>query len=137
MSLAEINLLIQTIILLMLLVGIFFKIKGKFIIHGTLMLVTVFSAILVFLFLSPSIINEKTTTLPNYILQFFDSPLIFILFIVHSFSTIIAVLLGVWVVTTWRFRTELFCAPKRKIMRLISILWILGYFFGILLDYFI
>lgn len=137
MSLGEINLLIQTIILLMLLMSIFFKIKGKFIIHGTLMMATVISAILVFLFLSPSTINEKTVTLPNYILQFFDSPLIFTLFIVHSISTIIAVFLGFWIVTTWRFRTELFCAQKRKIMRLISILWILGYFFGILINYFV
>ena len=135
MSLSEINLLIQTLILFILLVSFVFKIKRKFVIHGTLMLITVIFAIFAFLFLSPSLISEKATTLPNYILQFFDSPLLFTLFIFHTIITIFTVLLGVWVVCAWRFRAELFCAPKRKIMKLIFIIWILGYILGILIFF--
>ena len=135
MSLTEINLLIQTLILFVLLISFIFKIKRKFVIHGTLMLVTVILAIFTFLFLSPSLISEKATTLPNYILQFFDSPMLFTLFIFHTSITIFAVLLGAWVVCAWRFRTELFCAPKRKIMKLIFIMWILGYVLGILIFF--
>ena len=132
MSLPEINLLIQSLILITLLMSLSFKVKGKFVIHGTLMLATVISAIAVFLLLSPSIMSENASTFTNYMQQFFDSPLNFTLFIAHTSLSTLAVLLGIWVVSTWRFRSNLFCAPKKKVMRLISILWVLGYIVGIL-----
>ena len=132
LSLPEINLLIQSLILVVFLLSFVFKMKGKFVIHGTLMMVTVISSIAVFLLLSPGIMSEKTSTVTDYMQQFFDSPLIFALFALHISFTVSAVLLGVWVVGSWRFRSELFCAPKKKVMRLISILWVLGYLVGIL-----
>lgn len=132
MTLPELNLLIQSLILILFLISLVFKFKGKFSIHGTLMLITVVSAIAVFLLVSPSIMSENSSSVTDYLQQFFDSPLNFVLFAVHVSSTILSVLLGLWVVGSWRFRSELFCAPKKKIMRLISILWILGYIVGIL-----
>ena len=134
MSLPEINLLIQSLILIMFLTSLVFKMKAKFFIHGTLMLATVISAIAAFLLLSPSIMSEKGSSLTNYMEQFLGSPLNFIIFALHISFTILAVLLGVWIISSWRFRSNLFCAPKKKTMRLISILWILGYIVGILLH---
>jgi len=132
LSLPEINLLIQTLILIMFLTSIFFKIKQKFFIHGTLMLVAVISAIVDFLLLSPGIMSEKSSSISDYINQFFSSPITLVPFVLHVSVTVLAVLLGVWVVGTWRFRSNLYCAPKKKIMRLIFVLWILGYIVGIL-----
>ena len=113
----------------MFLASVAFKMKAKFFIHGTLMAATVISAIASFLWF----ISAKAATFTVYMQQFFDSELNSIIFLVHTSLTVSAVLLGVWVVISWRFRSNLFCAPKKKIMRLISILWILGYIVGIVL----
>jgi len=130
--LPEINLLIQSLILVVFFLSLVFKMKGKFVIHGTLMMVTVISAIAVFLLLSPGIMSEKASDFTNYLQLFFDSPVNFVLFVLHISFTVSAVLLGVWVVGSWRFRSELFCAPKKTVMKLILILWILGYLVGVL-----
>lgn len=127
MSLPEINLLIQSLILIMFLTSLAFKMKAKFVIHGTLMLATVISAIASFLWF----MSVKAATFTNYMQQFFDSTLNLTLFAVHTSLTISAVLLGIWIVSSWRFRSNLFCAPKKKVMRLILILWVLGYIVGI------
>ena len=137
MSLPEINLILQSLILIVFFVSIFFKIKGKFVIHGTLMLFAVTSSIVVFLLISPVIMNEKASSITNYIQLFFDSPINTVFFALHTTSTVIAVLLGVWVVSSWRFRSKQFCAPKKKIMRLISLLWILGYIAGLFIHLFL
>jgi uncharacterized membrane protein YozB (DUF420 family) len=128
LSLAEINFIIQTLILIILLVSFVFKNKAKFFVHGTLMFVTVFLSVASFLWF----ISQKAPTFTSYIQQFFDSSLNFILFIVHTSFTTIAVLLGIWIVIGWRFRTNLFCASKKKVMRIVAILWILGYFIGVI-----
>ena len=128
MSLPEINLIMQTLILIILLVSFIFKFKSKFFVHGTLMFITVFLTVASFLLF----ISQKTPTFTSYIQQFFDSALNFILFILHTSFATIAVLLGIWIVIGWRFRTNLFCAPKKKIMRIVAILWISGYFIGVI-----
>ena len=132
LSLPELNLLMQSLILILFLTSLVFKFKAKFSIHGTLMLVTVIFAIADFLLLSPGIMSEKSSSILNYINQFFNSPITLAPFVLHVSLTVLAVLLGVWVVGTWRFRSNLYCAPKKKIMRLIAVLWILGYIVGIL-----
>ena len=132
LSLPELNLLMQSLILILFLTSLVFKFKAKFSIHGTLMLVTVIFAIADFLLLSPGIMSEKSSSISNYISQFFNSPITLAPFVLHVSLTVLAVLLGVWVVGTWRFRSNLYCAPKKKIMRLIAVLWILGYIVGIL-----
>jgi uncharacterized membrane protein YozB (DUF420 family) len=101
------------------------------------MLLAVTSAIVVFLLISPVIMNEKASSITNYLEIFFESPINFVLFSLHTASTIIAVLLGVWVVSSWRFRSKKFCAPKKKIMRLISLLWIIGYIVGLFIHLFL
>ena len=129
LSLPDINLVIQSLILFMFLASIVFKMKGKFRIHGTLMLAAVISSIATFLWF----VSVKAPTFTTYMQRFLDQSLNFIAFVAHISLTVLAVLLGVWVVGSWRFRTNLFCASKKKVMRLIAILWILGYFVGVLL----
>ena len=96
------------------------------------MLVAAISAIADFLLLSQGIMSEKSSSISDYINQFFTSPITLAPFVLHVSVTVLAILLGVWVVGTWRFRSKLYCAPKKKIMRLIVVLWILGYIVGIL-----
>ena len=96
------------------------------------MLVAVISAIADFILLSPGIMSEKSSSISDYINQFFTSPITLAPFVLHVSVTVLAVLLGVWVIGSWRFRSKLYCAPKKKIMRLIFVLWILGYIIGIL-----
>ena len=105
LSLPEINLLIQSLILIIFFMSLAFKIRGKFLLHGTLMMTTVISTIAVFLLISPGIMHEKASTISDYMQLFFDSPLNFVLFGLHVTMTTVAVILGLWVVGNWRFRS--------------------------------
>lgn len=128
MSLPDINLAIQSLILIVFLVSVFSKIRGQFFVHGTLMFIAVFSAIASFLWF----VSVEASTFTDYLMQFFDSTLTFTLFVVNTSLTFLAVLLGFWIVVSWRFRTNLFCALRKKVMRLIFVFWILGFIFGVL-----
>ena len=56
-----------------------FKIKGKFFVHGTLMLVTVICAIASFLWF----MSVKASTFTDYLTQLFNSTLNFSLFLIQ------------------------------------------------------
>ena len=62
------------------------------------MLVAAISAIADFLLLSQGIMSEKSSSISDYINQFFTSPITLAPFVLHVSVTVLAVLLGVWVI---------------------------------------
>jgi len=53
---------------------------------------------------------------------------------VHGITGILAEVLGVWIIASWRLRTSLhYCAPKKKLMRLTLIVWLTALLLGTLL----
>jgi len=52
----------------------------------------------------------------------------------HGIMGIIAAVLGVWIVASWRLRASLqYCMPKKKFMLLTLTLWLIALLLGILL----
>jgi len=52
---------------------------------------------------------------------------------IHAAIGTVTVILGIWIVGTWRLRQSTkFCAPKKKLMLATFILWLISLFLGII-----
>jgi uncharacterized membrane protein YozB (DUF420 family) len=127
---ATISLTIQIIVLILLLSGYSLKRMKKFRQHGITMLTAVILHVIMIL----------AVMLPSFILGVI--PLILantsfaltIMAPLHGIMGIIAAVLGVWIVASWRLRTSLqYCMPKKKLMLLTLTLWLIALLLGILL----
>ena len=53
---------------------------------------------------------------------------------VHAFTGIVAVVLGVWIVAAWRLKADMkTCFAKKNVMRTTIILWLIALAIGIIL----
>jgi uncharacterized membrane protein YozB (DUF420 family) len=127
---ASSSLAVQIVVLVLLMGGYWLKRMKRFRQHG----ITMLTAIILHL------ITVLAVMLPSFVLGVI--PLIFadasfaiaIIAFLHGITGIIAGAFGVWIVTSWRLRASLqYCTPKRKLMRLTLILWLIGLLLGILL----
>ena len=127
---ATLSLLVQVIALVLLTAGYVLKRRTKFRQHGLLMFsAVVLHAILAFAVMVPSftIIAFTQTNL---------SLLIVSTVMVHTAFGIISLVLGIWIVGSWRLRASLaYCAPKKSIMRITFILWVIAILIGIIMYF--
>lgn len=127
---ATLSLLIQVIVLVLLITSYTFKRKQKFRQHGILMLSAVVlhaSMILTIMVPSFSVIAFTATGLPITTV---------LTAIVHATFGTTPLVLGIWIVGSWRLRASLqFCSPKKKIMRATFILWLIAISIGIILYF--
>ncbi len=119
------SLILQLVVLGLLFLGYNFKRQKKYRQHGFSMFSAVFIhliTIIVIMIPSFSAIVFFETGIPTYISA---------LSIVHGVLGLLAFLLGLWIVASWRLRTSLqHCAPKKKFMRITIILWITSIVLG-------
>jgi uncharacterized membrane protein YozB (DUF420 family) len=123
---ATANLTLQIIVLGLLIRGYWLKRMKKLRQHGINMLAAVvLHIIMVLSVMIPSLLAISEANLGVTILT---------TAIVHGITGIITVLLGVWLVTSWRLRTSLqTCFAKKKIMLVTLSLWLVTISLGILL----
>jgi uncharacterized membrane protein YozB (DUF420 family) len=127
---ATLSFLTQVIVLVLLITSYMFKRKQKFRRHGILMLTAVIlhaSMILTIMVPSFNVIAFTTTGFPMTTV---------LTAIVHATFGTTTLVLGVWIVGSWRLRTSLqFCSPKKKFMRATFILWVTAITIGIILYF--
>jgi uncharacterized membrane protein YozB (DUF420 family) len=126
---ATISFVIQLVVLGLLLGGYLLKRMKKFRQHGIAMLTAVvLHAIMIFawmmptfsLFISPGSINL--------------ADLITVITFVHAFAGISALILGIWLVASWRLQTNLKpCFAKKRVMIVTITLWLITLVIGIIL----
>jgi hypothetical protein len=129
---AQANLLIQTVILLLIVLGIILARKKSFIWHGNTMLVAVIINGLLFIsHMGPafvSVLREGTSKLD----------IVTLLGMAHGVVGAAAELLGIWLVGMWAFvwSGTAYCSRKKKWMWRILVLWSialgLGYIYYVL-----
>lgn len=124
------TLIFQIVVLVLLIGGYWLKRVKKFRQHGITMLTAVVLHIIMIL----------TIMLPSFVLAIIPhiladkSAVLTIVAPLHGIMGITAAVLGVWIVASWRLRTSLrYCTPKRKLMLLTLILWLIALLLGILL----
>jgi uncharacterized membrane protein YozB (DUF420 family) len=126
---ATLSFVIQLVVLGLLIGGYLLKTTKKFRQHGITMLTAlVLHAVIVLawmipslsLFISPSSINLADT--------------ITVIILVHAFMGVVAIILGVWLVGSWRLRADMrTCFAKKNVMRVTITLWLIALVLGIIL----
>ena len=127
MSVAEINLVIQTFWTALILVSMWFRKKGNYLVHGIIMVVVVGATLISF-----SSVLLMTPPTSSSMDVYFSSPLKMAEFISHAVLSIPAIFFGVWLIALWRPRSMSFAAKSKRIAQTTSILWILSYVAGVL-----
>jgi uncharacterized membrane protein YozB (DUF420 family) len=127
MSVAEINLVMQTFWTSLILVSMWFRRRGNYLVHGIIMVVVVGATLVSF-----SSVLLMTPPSGNSMQIYFSSPLKMAEFISHAILSIPAIFFGVWLVALWRPRSTSFPAKSKKIAQITAILWVLSYVAGVL-----
>jgi hypothetical protein len=130
---ATINLGVQIVVVVLLLGGYWLKRMNRFRQHGITMLTAVILHIIMML----------AVMLPSFVLGVIPlilantSAVVTVVGPLHGIMGIIAAVLGVWIVASWRLRASLqYCGrgkSKKKLMLFTLILWLIALFLGILL----
>lgn len=128
-EIAQINLVFQVVIMLVLLLGYVLRRRSRLFSHGTVMLIAVMlNAISIFLVMGPSLLARLGAIQGSP----FDGRSVATL--VHAGLGSFVEVLGVWIVGSWHLRSSTqLCAKNRKIMKLTLVLWIMSITLGFLL----
>ena len=127
-QIAQINLGLQIFLIILLLLSWTLKKKGKFYAHGSMMSIAlVLNAVSFALVMVPSLRNLKDV-IANYPLSHFS-----VIVVVHATLGSIAEILAIWLVSSWRLRSDTqHCASRKKIMLATFVLWMTALLLGIL-----
>jgi uncharacterized membrane protein YozB (DUF420 family) len=123
---ATANLVLQIAILILLFGSVWLKTKKRFRQHGiTMLTAVVLHTIAIFAIM----IRSFSAIISG------DFPLaVSTITAVHGILGILAEVLGVWIVASWRLRTSLrYCAPKKNLMLLTLTLWLTALILGVLI----
>jgi uncharacterized membrane protein YozB (DUF420 family) len=129
-SVATVSIVIQIIVLIMLIGGVWLKRKKKFRQHGITMFAAILlHAVMILAWMMPSF--SRLFTSPGAISL---ADLLTVGIIIHALAGVIAVILGFWIVASWRLRVDVkTCFAKKNIMRVTITLWIIALAIGIIL----
>jgi len=132
---AEVNMIMQSVWMSLILASIMFRKAGKYFVHGFLMttvvIVTLVGFASVLLMWSPA---DSAHTVSVY----FSSPIKIAEFVAHGIFSIPALVFGGWFIALWRPNSTTFPARSKRIVKLLVIMWVLSYLVGVvgyLVDY--
>jgi uncharacterized membrane protein YozB (DUF420 family) len=129
LTLAETSLIIQSVIFVLFLVSIAFRMKGKYLVHVVTLLVAIIGMLSFFAWW----IYEIAPTFDSYLPTVLSPPLHLVNWLAHEFLGISTLVLGIWTVILWRWGSSEFEVRSRRVWRLTMIFWILTYVVGLLL----
>jgi uncharacterized membrane protein YozB (DUF420 family) len=129
LTLPETSMVIQSVIFVLFLVSMASRMKSKYLVHVVTLLVAIISMLSFFAWW----VFEIAPTFDSYLPTVLSPPLHLVNWLAHEFLGISTLVLGVWIVSLWRFGSSKFEVKSKKIWRLTSILWILTYVVGLLL----
>jgi hypothetical protein len=121
----EMILAFQSVFLVVLFVSMAFRMKGNYLVHGIIMIVSIAIGWVAFL-----------TVIPNYMdssfMQTYMSPSsTWVAFVLHSVLGVAPLIFGTWLVALWRPRSTEFAAKSKRIWQLTVISWVIAYVVGV------
>ena len=131
LSFRDINVIMQTLWISLLLVSMWFRQKGNYLMHGILAIMVV--SITIVSFLGVLVMSPMDNSSMD---EYFSSPLDLAVFLGHALFSFPALAFGVWLILIWRPNSATFPAKSRRIAWLLTVFWVLSYIVGIL-DYLI
>jgi hypothetical protein len=129
LSFRDINVVMQTLWMSLLIVSLWFRKKGKYLYHGVLLIAVVSITIVSFLgVLVMSPMNDSSMG------EYFGSSVDVAVFFGHAVFSFPALVLGVWLIALWRPSSPTYLIKSRRVAWLLGVFWVLSYIVGIL-DY--
>ena len=119
---------IQSLILVLFLVSVAFRMKGKYLEHVVTLSVAIISMLSFFAWW----VFEIFPTFDSYLPTVLNSPLHLVNWLAHELLGISTLVLGIWIVSMWRLGYNKFRIKSKRIWPLTSILWVLAYVVGLL-----
>ena len=129
LTLAEISLIIQSVIFFLFLMSMALRIKGKYRLHVATLIVAIISMLSFFVWW----VFEIAPAFESYLPTVLNPPLHLVNWLSHEFLGISTLVLGVWVVSLWRLGSIEFEVKSNRLWRLTTIFWVLTYVVGLLL----
>ena len=129
MTLPETSMVIQSLILVLFLVSVAFRMKGKYLVHVVTLLVAVIGMLSFFAWW----VFQIAPTFDSYLPTVLSPPSHLVNWLAHEFLGISTLVLGIWTISLWRLGSTEFGVRSKRIWRLTTFLWILAYVVGILL----
>jgi hypothetical protein len=126
LSFAEFNLIMQTLWTVLILVSMWFRMKGNYFMHEILMLIVMsawavgFTAVL---FMDPFSGSSQILA---------TTPLRLVMNALHGIFSVPALVFGLWLVVLWRPGPASFPAKSRRIAQLTAFFWVPSYVVGVL-----
>jgi uncharacterized membrane protein YozB (DUF420 family) len=129
LSVPEANLVLQIVIFTTVLISFVFSKRGRFLVHGIMMLVAVVLNIFSFLWvMEPSLLSLEQFILGHPVNR------ISLVTMAHGILGVTVEILGVWLVASWGLRkSTASCVRKRRMMLVTLILWAITFCLGVLL----
>ena len=129
LSFRDINVVMQTLWMSLLLVSLWLRKKGNYLLHGILLIAVVSITIVSFLgVLVMSPMNDSSMD------EYFGSSVDVVVFFAHAVFSFPALVFGVWLIALWRPSSPTYMAKSRRVAWLLKVFWVLSYVVGIL-DY--
>jgi uncharacterized membrane protein YozB (DUF420 family) len=125
---ADVNLILQIVMVIIIILSLIYKNKRKFKIHGELMAIAVILHVLTFL----TVMGPPFFEGFNYYITA-TSYLSVQMTLAHAVPGAIAMVLGIILVSTWALRPSNIaaCSRKKRLMDITVLLWLVSLIFGI------
>jgi hypothetical protein len=122
-------LVFQSIFLVALFVSMAFRMKGNYLVHGLIMVVSVAIGWVAFIMVIPSYFDS------SFMQPYMSSSSTFAAFSLHSIFGTATLIAGTWLVALWRPRSTDFAVKSKRVWQSTVILWLLAYVVGVWLFF--
>ncbi len=129
LSFRDINVVMQTLWMSLLLVSLWFRKKKNFLFHGVLLIAVV--SITIVSFLGVLVMSPMGDSSMD---EYFGSVVDVAVFLAHAVFSFPALIFGVWLIALWRPSSPTYLLRSRRVAWLLGVFWVLSYVVGIL-DY--
>jgi hypothetical protein len=129
LTLAVTSLIIQSVIFVLFLASMAFRMKGKYLVHVVTLIVSIIGMLSFFAWW----IYEIVPTFDSYLPTVLSPPLHLVNWLAHEFLGVSTLVLGIWTVSFWRLGSNKFEVGSKRIWRLTLIFWVLAYLVGLFL----
>jgi hypothetical protein len=118
-------LVFQSVFLVALFVSMAFRMKGNYLVHGLIMIVSLAIGWVAFLMVIPSYMDS------SYMQPYMNNSSTLVAFSLHSIFGTATLIFGTWLVALWRPRSTDFAVKSKRVWQLTVILWLLAYVVGL------
>ena len=126
---SEVNMVMQSVWMSLLLASIGFRYVGNYFTHGFLMITVVIATLIGF---ASVLLMWSPADSTHLSLVYFNSHIKIVKFVTHGVLSIPALVFGGWFVAIWRPNSTTFPKKSKRVVKWLLIMWVLSYLAGVI-----